>query len=67
MADKRLSKADDLFLRSMVFAEEDRHRHTCQSWDVGSYRWFKSGNIFPIEHYRRSASPEPAPKSKPAA
>jgi hypothetical protein len=47
---------DEAFLRSIIFAEEDRYRYCSKSYN-GGYRWFRNSNIIPIEHWRR-----PSPK-----
>jgi hypothetical protein len=65
MLDRRFSAQDEAFFRSMMFAEEDRQRFTAQPWD-GSFRWFQSPNVTPLEHYKRAATPS-APVRKPAA
>jgi hypothetical protein len=49
---KRYNPEDEKFLRQVVFPEEDRHRFTTTSWS-GEYRWFRSANVVPIEHWRR--------------
>jgi hypothetical protein len=49
---KRYTQQDESFLQRVVFAEEDRHLFTTASWG-GEYRWFRSPNIVPIEHWRR--------------
>jgi len=53
-------EANESFLRSITFPEEDRHLFTTAPWN-GGYRWFRSSNIVPIEHYRR---PSPIPQQK---
>jgi hypothetical protein len=49
---RRYNPQDEEFLRSVVVPEEDRHRFTSTHWR-GEYRWFRSSNIVPIEHWRR--------------
>ncbi len=63
--EKRWPSQDDQFMRDVVFSEEDRGRFTRQPWDVGTFRWFRSDNVTPIEHYRRAAAPTPTPAQKP--
>ncbi len=43
---------DDDFLKEWTIPEEDRIRYTSQPW-AGEYRWFRSPNVIPLEHYRR--------------
>jgi hypothetical protein len=45
-----ISKAE-AFLRSVTWAEEDRHKFTTAPWR-GEYRWFRSGNVVCIEKAR---------------
>jgi len=52
MASKRYNPEEEQFLRQFVIPEEDRHRFTTVPW-TGEYRWFRSANIVPLEHYRR--------------
>jgi hypothetical protein len=42
----------EAFWQKLVLAEEDRAALTSAKWK-GGYRWFRSPNIVPIEHYRR--------------
>jgi hypothetical protein len=42
---------DDEFLKTLVFAEEDRHRFTTMPWR-GEFRWFRSSNVVCMEKYR---------------
>jgi hypothetical protein len=49
---KRYPPEDEAFLRSVTFPEEDRNRFTTARWR-GEYRWFRSANIIPMEHWRR--------------
>jgi hypothetical protein len=45
---------DESFMRSLVRCEEDRRRlHPGVPWN-GSYRWFRSRNVVPLERYRPS-------------
>jgi hypothetical protein len=57
---RRYSQQDESFLRLVVFPEEDRHLFTTAPWR-GEYRWFRSPNIVPIEHWRRPAVVEEMP------
>jgi hypothetical protein len=42
---------DEAFLRSLIRPEEDRRRlHPELPWR-GSYRWFRSANVIPMERY----------------
>jgi hypothetical protein len=46
------SDDDDAFMRSLTRCEEDRRRlHPGVPWN-GSYRWFRSPNVIPLEQYR---------------
>ena len=49
---RRYNLKDESFLRSVVFAEEDRHLFTTAPWH-GGFRWFRSVNVEPIEYWRR--------------
>jgi len=49
---KRYNREDEQFFRQVVIPEEDRHRFTSTPWR-GEFRWFRSANIVPIEHWRR--------------
>jgi hypothetical protein len=49
---KRYNLKDEEFLRGVVFAEEDRYRFTTAPWH-GEFRWFRSANVVPIEHWQR--------------
>ena len=44
-------EGDESFLRKIVFPEEERRLLTTAPWD-GSYRWFCSPNVIPLERYR---------------
>ena len=44
--------ADETFLRQLVLPEEDRRRFTSAPWR-GGFRWFRSSNVIPIEHWRQ--------------
>jgi hypothetical protein len=49
---KRYNLKDEAFFRQVVFPEEDRHLFTTAPWH-GGFRWFRSANVVPIEHWRR--------------
>jgi hypothetical protein len=52
---------DEVFLRKVIFCEEDRLRITSTPW-TGGFRWFKSPNVIPIEQWRKRHS-KPQPKA----
>jgi hypothetical protein len=60
---RRYNLEDEAFLRQVVFPEEDRYRFTAAPWR-GEFRWFRSPNIVPIEHWRRVKAKE---EGQPAA
>ena len=47
----RVDLDDEAFMRTVIFAEEDRRLFTTAPWD-GGYRWFRSTNVVPLERYR---------------
>jgi len=49
---RRYNATDEAFLRQVVIPEEDRHLFTAATRS-GGYRWFRSPNVVPIEHWRR--------------
>jgi hypothetical protein len=49
---KRYTPEDERFLRQVVIPEEDRALFTTAPW-TGEYRWFRSANVEPVEHWRR--------------
>jgi hypothetical protein len=55
---KRYNLKDEEFLRRVTFPEEDRHHFTSARWG-GEYRWFRSANITPIEHWGRTPRTPP--------
>ena len=55
---RRYNLKDEEFLRQVVFAEEDRHLFTTAPWH-GGFRWFRSANVVPIEHWRRVEAETP--------
>jgi hypothetical protein len=54
---KRYNLKDEIFLRRIVFPEEDRHLFTTAPWR-GEYRWFRSANVVPIESWQRIEAAE---------
>jgi hypothetical protein len=46
-------QADEVFLRSVTFPEEDRYLYTAAPWK-GEFRWFRSPNVVPFERYKVS-------------
>jgi hypothetical protein len=52
------TEATKRFLQSITPPEEDRRRYTSAPWD-GSFRWFRSVNIIPLEQYRQAPPGEP--------
>ena len=57
--EKRYSEDDEAFWQKLVLPQEARVRLI--EWKGRGYRWFRSPNVVPIEHYRR---PEPTPQQK---
>ena len=49
---RRYNLQDEAFFRQVVFPEEDRHLFTTTPWH-GEFRWFRSANVIPIEHWLR--------------
>ena len=49
---KQYDQQEETFLRGLIIPEEDRHLFTTSTWS-GGYRWFRSPDIVPIEHYKR--------------
>jgi len=49
---KRYNPRDEEFFRRVVIPQEDRHLFTSAPWS-GEYRWFRTANVVPIEHWRR--------------
>jgi hypothetical protein len=45
-------EAEEVFFRSLVAPEEDRHLFTSVAWR-GEFRWFRSLNVIPMEKWRR--------------
>jgi hypothetical protein len=52
---RKLSEADEMFMREITPAEEDRHLFTSAPWR-GGYRWYRSPNVVCLEQYQRPAS-----------
>jgi hypothetical protein len=50
--EKKYSEDDEAFWQKLVLPQEERVRLT--EWKGRGYRWFRSKNVVPIEHYRRS-------------
>jgi hypothetical protein len=50
----RKRQADSPFFQKLILPEEERSRWTTAKWD-GSYRWFQSPNVIPLERYRSPA------------
>jgi hypothetical protein len=57
--EKKFSAKDEAFWQKRVLPEED-HAHMGVEW-LGGYRWFRSPNVVPIEHYQ---CPPPFPQQK---
>jgi hypothetical protein len=57
--EKRFSIKEEAFWQKRVLSEED-HIRLGVEWK-GGYRWFRSANIVPLEHYRL---PESLPQCK---
>jgi hypothetical protein len=47
---KRYTEKEHAFWQSLVLPQEETHRLT--TWQGKGYRWFRSPNVIPIEHYR---------------
>ena len=61
MIEKSFSPTAEAFYRKRILSEEDRKRLLGDVEWKGGYRWFRSPNVVPIEHYRRSP---PLPQRK---
>jgi hypothetical protein len=61
MIEKRFSAQLEAFYRKRILPEEDRKSLLGDVEWKRTYRWFRSANIVPIEHYRR---PSPIPQEK---
>ena len=53
MIEKRFSVKTEAFYRKRILSVEDRKRLLGDVEWRGGYRWFRSPNVVPIEHYRR--------------
>jgi hypothetical protein len=53
MVIRRYSAEDEAFLRQVVIPEEDQHLYTTATPRADGFRWFRSPNVIPIEHWRR--------------
>ena len=60
---RRYSETEESFWQKLVLPEEDK-RLSGIEW-TGGYRWFRSENVIPIEHYRRDPAKPDA--NRPAA
>ena len=60
---RRYDQQEETFLRGLIIPEEDRHLFTTSTWS-GGYRWFRSPNITPIEHWRRPGIQVTAPTKR---
>jgi hypothetical protein len=49
---RRYNAKDEAFLQQVVIPEEDRRLFTTAPRS-GGFRWFRSPNVVPIEHWRR--------------
>ena len=61
MLEKRYTLEDEARWRRLVIAEEDRLRLRAHPWCGAGYRWFKSPNVTPLEHYRRALETQSSP------
>ena len=50
--DDRDDDEAEAFIRSITWAEEDRHKFTSAPWR-GGFRWFRSPNIVCLEKIRK--------------
>jgi len=50
---RRYTKGLEDFHRKFTLSYEDWIKHASTKWP-GGYRWFRSPNVTPIEHYRRA-------------
>jgi hypothetical protein len=64
---RRYTPDHEQMLKTLIFAEEDRHLFTRERWSTG-YRWYRTTNVVCLEHYRPYPSiPRTSQPSKPAA
>jgi hypothetical protein len=59
---RKLSEADEMFMREITPAEEHRHLFTSAPWR-GGYRWYRSPNVVCLERAR----PRHARRRRPAS
>jgi hypothetical protein len=61
-ASPNVDPSDDALMRAITFPEEDRRLFTAAGWQ-GEYRWFRSPNVVPLEHWRakRESNQRPPP------
>jgi hypothetical protein len=52
---RRYAKATEDFHRKFTLPYEDRIKGAATKKWPGGYRWFRSPNVKPIEHYRRAS------------
>ena len=57
--EKRYSPQTESFYRRSILPEEEKTFPTTPGY---SYRWFRSENVIPLEHYRRPTSEESTPR-----
>jgi hypothetical protein len=57
VVERRFSAKDEAFYRRLILPEEDRRQYPAFE-PKRSYRWFRSPNVIPIEHWQR---PKPTP------
>ena len=50
---RRYDKNTEEFHRKFTLPHEDWIKHALTKWP-GGYRWFRSSNVTPIEHYQRA-------------
>jgi hypothetical protein len=61
--ERRFTARDEAFYRKLILPEEDRAEYTALQSNR-SYRWFRSENVVPIEHYKRPVETKPTSKVK---
>ena len=54
MLEKRFTAKEEAFYRRLTLPEDDPRKYPLERPNR-SYRWFRSRNVVPIEHYRRPA------------
>ena len=60
--EKRFKAKDETFWQRMTLPVEECLKRGIEK-PAGGYRWFRSPNIIPIEHYR-APEKKPAPRQK---